>query len=88
MKNENLSLLPNVQAVESDGCICLKLNGKACVTTDRQQIAILRALLSGSQSVDSLMSLLHKKKASPGSDAFNALTLADFILHFKDFLEP
>lgn len=88
MKEKMLSLLPGVRAEESNGSFTLTLNGKTCFTADQRQAAILRALLGGPQPVGGLIALLHENSAPGDGGAFDALTLADFILQYKDFLEP
>jgi hypothetical protein len=86
MEEAMLQLLPGVRAAEENGRFGVTLNGRTRLAADEGQTVFLRALLTGAQPLNRLLSLL--PGAAAPDDAFRALTLADFILNFKDFLQP
>ena len=88
MERDLLCLKPGVQSVEERGRLGLTLSGQTLLTSDPGQSALLQALLSGAQPLETLKFLLRGGRTPPGGDAYAALALADFILQFKDFLQP
>ena len=82
-----LTLKPGVTLTERDGQSGLSLHGQTKFAKDARQAEVLRALISQSQPLDSLLVLLHAWDAPPKNDNEISLTIAGFILDFGDYLE-
>lgn len=82
-----LSLKPGVTLAEQGGQIGLVLQGRARFARDARQTEILRALILQSQSLETLMALLHTGNDPPENDPGISLAMAGFILDFGEFLE-
>ena len=82
-----LRLLPGTCAAEQNGRFGLALAGRTCLTADSREITILRALLCGARQIEELKKLLRAAPDPPEGDAFAALTVAAFILHFGEYLK-
>lgn len=86
MENQLIALKAGAAPVERDGRYGVTFSGKTTLTADRRQIALLHALAGGAQPITALKTLL-RADAQPGSDAFAALALAQFIIEFSEYLE-
>ncbi|MET0017035.1 hypothetical protein [Oscillibacter sp.] len=82
-----LTLKPGVTLAERGGQIGLVLQGRICFTKDAQQAEILRALVLQSQSLETLMALLHRGNTPLENDHRISLAMAEFILEFGEYLE-
>lgn len=87
MNETMLTLKPDVTLTERDGQVGLTLHGHARFAKDARQTKILRALVLQSQSLESLISLLHARDDPFQNDNYISLAMAEFILDFGDFLE-
>lgn len=87
MDETMLTLKAGVALTERDGQVGLTLNGCAQFVKDTQQAEILRALISQSQSPESLAALLQTRGGSSENHNEIFLAIAEFILDFGEFLE-
>ncbi|KAF5044761.1 hypothetical protein DSECCO2_488330 [anaerobic digester metagenome] len=82
-----LTLKPGVTLAERGGQIGLALQERVRFAKDARQAKILRALVLQSQSLESLMALLHTGNDPPENDPGISLAMAEFILDFDEYLE-
>ena len=87
MENTILALKAGALPANQDGRCGLTLGGRTSLAVSAQETALLHALFQRAQPIADLKALLLAGDPSPVGEAFAALTLAEFIIRFGDYLE-
>jgi len=87
MENIVLSLKAGTSAVLQNGMAALCLGGRTQPARDPLQAALIRTLSDGPRTVEALTTFVHARGGPQCTEADAALTLAGFILDFKEYLE-
>jgi hypothetical protein len=87
MEQAVLMLKTGVRQVQRKGMEGLVLDGREKLAKDRNQAGILAKLLKGPQTTDCLKAGIAEEGKNGSDDTSSAITLAEFILDFKEYLE-